>query len=459
MPFLAKNCISQEHTSVYSALCTFLGRDVLQNTIYDEKNSRVVWVAYSGGVDSHVLLHALVSLRQHCKFTLSAIHIHHGLNAKASDWQRHCELVCQALDVELSVHALNMSPSQENLEACARELRYHYFSSLLQPGDYLLTGHHQDDQAETVVLQLLRGAGPKGMSAMPVSSVLGQGMLLRPFLNISRAELVEYAQQHQLIWIDDDSNQNTRFSRNFIRQEIMPLLKQRWPSAVETIARSAKHCAESEKIVDEYTQPLFNQCVLANNALSMTQLKSLTPIQQKHVVRHWLSHLNYSLPNEDKLANLLHVFLTAHQDKNPMVTWGAVEVRRYQDALMAMLVQTTHDASQVFSWNLQSDLRIKSLGIILQAVSCVGSGIKFHSTQGCEIRFRQGDERVYLAHRKGGRSLKKCFQEWRVPVWERDRVPLLYIDNQLAVIIGYGVCEGFTVAADQMGRVINVIKI
>ncbi|MBP9726832.1 MAG: tRNA lysidine(34) synthetase TilS [Gammaproteobacteria bacterium] len=418
----------------------------------------IVWVAYSGGVDSHVLLHALVSLRQHYKFTLRAIHIHHGLNAKASDWQRHCELVCQTLDVELSVHALNMSPSQENLEACARELRYHYFSSLLQSGDYLLTGHHQDDQAETVVLQLLRGAGPKGMSAMPASSVLGQGMLLRPFLNISRAELVEYAKQHQLIWIDDDSNQNTRFSRNFIRHEIMPLLKQRWPSAVETIARSAKHCAESEKIVDEYTQPLFNQCVLANNALSVTQLKNLTPIQQKHVVRHWLSYLNYSLPNEDKLANLLHVFLTAHQDKNPMITWGAVEVRRYQDALIAMPVQATHDASQVFSWNLQSDLRIESLGIILQAVSCVGSGIKFHSTQNCEIRFRQGDERVYLAYRKGGRSLKKCFQEWHVPVWERDRVPLLYIDNQLAVIIGYGVCEGFLASGNENGLIISAIK-
>lgn len=295
----------------------------------------VVWVAYSGGVDSQVLLHALVSLRQQCFFELRAIHIHHGLNRSANDWQKHCELVCQNFDVELITHRLDLSSSHDNIEERARKSRYEFFASLLQENDCLLTGHHQDDQAETVLLQLLRGAGPKGLSAMPASSVLGSGLLLRPFLNISHDELLSYAREHQLNWIDDDSNHNTRFSRNFFRQEIMPLLKQRWPSAAETITRSAKHCAETERLLEEFIAPLFNLCLLENKALSLIQLKKLTPLQQKHVFRQWLFYCGFFSPNERKLENCLRVFLTAGQDRHPMVTWGDVIVRRYRNEIRA----------------------------------------------------------------------------------------------------------------------------
>ena len=295
----------------------------------------IVWVAYSGGVDSQVLLHALAALRQSIFFELRAVHIHHGLNPKANDWQQHCELICRDLNIELTVHALTMSSSHDNIEARARALRYQFFASLLQENDCLLTGHHQDDQAETVLLQLLRGAGPKGLSAMPASSVLGKGLLLRPFLNISRDALLSYANEHQLQWIDDDSNQNTRFSRNFIRQDILPLLKQRWPSAVETIARSARHCAETEALLEAFLGPLFKECLLENNALALIPLKKLTPIQQKHVFRQWLFHCGFSSPNELKLKNCLHVFLTARQDRHPMVTWDNVVVRRYRNELRA----------------------------------------------------------------------------------------------------------------------------
>ncbi len=293
------------------------------------------WVAYSGGVDSHILLHVLVQLRQYYPFNLRAVHIHHGLNPNACDWQSHCESICRDLNVELMTHRLDLSSSQENIEARARDLRYQFFASLLQPGDCLLTGHHQDDQAETVLLQLLRGAGPKGLSAMPASSILGKGCLLRPFLNISRDELLSYAREHQLNWIDDDSNHNTRFSRNFFRQEIMPLLKQRWPSAAETITRSAKHCAETERLLEEFISLLFNVCLLENNALSLIELQKLTPLQQKHVFRQWLFHCGFASPNERKLENCLRVFLTAAQDKHPMVTWGNVIVRRYKKELRA----------------------------------------------------------------------------------------------------------------------------
>ncbi|MES2204280.1 MAG: tRNA lysidine(34) synthetase TilS [Pseudomonadota bacterium] len=293
------------------------------------------WVAYSGGVDSHVLLHTLVSLRQHYFFELRTVHIHHGLNPKADDWQRHCEKVCQDLNVELTVHKLDLSASHENIEARARDLRYDFFASLLEENDCLLTGHHQDDQAETVLLQLTRGAGPKGLSAMPAKSALGKGFLLRPFLNLTRDELFSYAQEHQLTWIDDDSNENVRFTRNFMRQEIFPVLKKRWPNVTEAITRSARHCAETEKLLEEFIAPLLQCCLLENNALSLSELKKLTLLQQKHVFRQWLFHCGFASPNERKLENCLRVFLTAAQDRHPMVTWANVIVRRYKTELRA----------------------------------------------------------------------------------------------------------------------------
>lgn len=292
------------------------------------------WVAYSGGLDSTVLLHKLVQSRKEAAFDLRATHIHHGLNPKADEWQKHCEKICNEWGIELLVHKIDLSDSHENIEARARELRYHYFSTLLQVNDCLFTGHHQDDQAETVLLQLLRGAGPKGLSAMPPESQLGKGKLIRPLLNLSRDALLAYAQEHRLRWIDDDSNQNTRFTRNFIRHDILPLLKQRWPNATEAIARSAKHCAETEKILESYIAPLFEQ-TKNGDFLSIKRLKMLTPIEQKHVFRYWLSYHGFLVPNERKLENCLRSFLYAKADKHPFETWGNVILRRSRDDLIA----------------------------------------------------------------------------------------------------------------------------
>jgi len=293
-----------------------------------------IWVAYSGGLDSTVLLHQLNQSREE-NTLLRAVHIHHGLNAHADEWQKHCEAICAAWSIELRAHRIDLSSSHENIEERARQIRYDFFASLLNENDVLYTAHHQDDQAETVLLQLMRGAGPRGLSAMPQESILGKGRLIRPLLNFSRDELLAYAQQHQLIWIEDDSNQNTRFTRNFLRQEVLPILKNRWPSVSETISRSARHCAETESLLEEFIAPLFRGCLLENNALSVPELKKLTPLQQKHVFRQWLFYGGFYSPNERKLENCLRVFLTAREDRHPMVTWGNVMVRRYRKELRA----------------------------------------------------------------------------------------------------------------------------
>jgi tRNA(Ile)-lysidine synthase len=308
---------------------------ILQNSLQRRHDGGITWIAYSGGLDSSVLLHILMQLRQEKHFALKAVHIHHGLHPKANEWQHHCEVVCREGNIELCVHTIDLSDSHENIEARARECRYAYFSSLLEKEDVLCTAHHQDDQAETFLLQLMRGAGPKGLSAMPVETILGEGKLIRPLLNMSRDELLVYAQQNNISWVEDDSNKNTRFSRNFMRQEVLPLLKSRWPSVAATISRSAKHCAETQELLEAFIAPLFHECLLENKALSLIALKKLTPIQQKHIFRHWLFYGGFSSPNELKLQNCLRVFLTARRDRHPMVTWGNVVVRRYRDELRA----------------------------------------------------------------------------------------------------------------------------
>lgn len=303
-----------------------------------EYSNNSVWIAYSGGLDSTVLLHQLIQSREEGS-VLRAVHIHHGLNPKADDWQKHCEKICTAWNVDLLVHSIDLSASHENIEERARQMRYNFFASLLKANDVLCTAHHQDDQAETFLLQLMRGAGPKGLSAMSAESLLGEGRLLRPLLNMSRDELLAYAEKNSLAWVDDDSNDNMRFSRNFLRQEVLPILKRRWPTVSQTTARSARHCAETEKLLETFIQPLFQECLLENNALALTPLVKLTPIQQKHVFRCWLFHCGFPSPNERKLQNCLRVFLTARQDRHPMVTWGNVIVRRYRHELRAERIE------------------------------------------------------------------------------------------------------------------------
>jgi len=208
-------------------------------------------IAYSGGLDSHVLLHAVAAMRAEltgCEFI--AVHINHGLSEKAGQWTKHCANQCEVLNItfaHINVDAKNKTG--ESPEAVAREVRYQAFREFMQPGDCLLTAHHQDDQAETLLIQLLRGAGPRGLAAMPYYSDFAEGWHARPLLNFSRDELHEYAQQtfsqNQSAWIDDESNSDTRFDRNFLRHEIIPKLKARFPGMAATLSRSAGLCAEA----------------------------------------------------------------------------------------------------------------------------------------------------------------------------------------------------------------------
>lgn len=248
-----------------------------------------IFVAYSGGLDSHVLLHILAKLTCNRKNTeLTAIHIDHGVNPKAKLWVKHCQGVCKRLRVNFITHCIKLKQEAANIhspEELLRNLRYEIFSKLLPTGGCLLTAHHANDQAETLLLQLFRGAGPKGLAAMPKHCKFAQGCLVRPFLDIERTVLWQYACKHRLKWIEDDSNTNVRFDRNFIRHKLLPVVLARWPKVITTLNRAAHHCAEANELLevlgvsDLQAVKIFND----KNTIDIKLLKKVSLIRQKNI--------------------------------------------------------------------------------------------------------------------------------------------------------------------------------
>lgn len=398
-------------------------------------------LAYSGGLDSTVLLHLFVKLRKESQISLRAIHINHGLSPHASRWEQLCQDNASAQDVPIEVHHIKIQKNaQESLEAIARTLRYDLFESLLQPREVLVTAHHCNDQAETLLLQLLRGCGPKGLAGMPNAAIFGEGQLIRPLLQYSRSELREYATAQGLQWVEDESNGNNSFDRNYLRNAVLPLIEKRWPGAVQTLARTSQHCATAEKFIEEQVSKhfvsIFNS---SNNSLWLEPLLGLEKTTQAYLIRYWLQKLKLPLPNTKKLETLLSQ-LTCRQDAKLLITWGQVEIRRYDNALFALNNISRHNPDEIIPWDLQDDLVLPcELGTV-RVKDVLQAGLVLESPR-ITIRFRKGGERCTLLNRSHSHSLKKLFQHWRVPPWLRDRIPLLYDDDKLKAIIGYAICQ------------------
>ena len=279
-----------------------LDPDLLAALLTDAAGRRL-WIAYSGGLDSHVLLHAAAGLRERLQLDLCAVHIHHGLLPDADAWTAHCARVCAELGVSLSVRRLALRPGAgASLEAVAREARYAAFRALLQPGERLATAQHRDDQAETLLLALLRGAGVHGLAAMPARAPLGAGVLLRPFLALPRTALADYAEAHGFAWVEDPSNADLAHDRNRLRHAVIPLLRERWPALDRTLARSAAYCAEAAELLDASADELLAGLAAdLPNALSIRRLRTLDDARRRLVLRRWLRRQGLPLPDSDRL--------------------------------------------------------------------------------------------------------------------------------------------------------------
>lgn len=416
-----------------------------------------LWVGYSGGMDSHVLLHALVHLRESVPIQMCAVHVNHGLSPRATEWSEHCKQTCEALTIPFHSISVNVAlAAGVSPEAAAREARYWAFSELVQAGDYLCTAHHQDDQAETVLLQLLRGAGPKGLAAMAAQAPFGAGTLLRPLLQTMRVELNAYAHKHMLRWIDDESNFDTDYDRNFLRHEIIPRLRERWPSLAKTIDRSARFCAEAATLLDDVAkQDLRTLQDDTETLIAIDGLKALTSERQKNVLRYWVRQRGFALPSDVKLQHVLSDVVNAGEDRQPCVQWPGAEVRRYGGYLYLMSPLPEFNADHVILWSDIEQPLVLPDGRRLTCTRLRPFSLD-QDAQTVTVRFRLGGEQVRVAGLKHSLSLKKLLQALGLPPWQRGRVPLIYVGDTLVQIAGIPLRKPFLAAVEAAGFVVQV---
>lgn len=417
------------------------------------------WVAYSGGLDSQVLLHALSRIVP--KKRLQAIHVNHGWHVDATQWTTICRHTCEKLDIDCDIVSIDARPkSGESLEAYARVARYAAMIQRMPPGDFLLTAHHRNDQAETLLLQLLRGAGLKGLACMPLCQEFAKVHLLRPLLDVTRTELYKYAQQYQLTWIDDDSNRDLRFNRNYIRHQVLPLIQQRWPQADKTIARAAAHLAEAHALLDEIAHQ--DWCMLQGpepTILILSKLQKLTVKRRNNVLRYWLKQLGCTLPSQKQFQQIDRL-LQSRVDASPRVNWGTMQIRRYRDFIYALTLVENEKFfnAGLTTWELGQPIILPTLDQLI-AKQVLGAGLKYSllKEKQVDVTFRQGGERFYASNRHGSHPLKKLFQEWGVPPWQRNKVPLIYYQKELIAVAGYDINPRFAAKQHELGFVIELI--
>ncbi|MET0068005.1 MAG: tRNA lysidine(34) synthetase TilS [Candidatus Thiodiazotropha sp.] len=406
-------------------------------------------VALSGGLDSSVLLHLMAQLRPGLGYPVRAMHIHHGLQPQADLWQAHCESLCAGLAIHLQTHHLNLAPRPgESLEALAREARYQTLARSMNDAELLLTAQHQDDQAETLLLQMIRGSGPAGLAGMPEQTRFGPGWLARPLLTISRRALETYAREHGLIWHEDPSNQALRFDRNFLRHQVIPLLRERWPAVSETLARSARYTGELLELVnEEVDEDLERVRIAATDVLSIPDLHGFNSVRLRHLLRRWIGARGAGMPNSKKLARIEHEAVFGRADARPEIRWGRWSVRRFRDGLHLLDEPVPKPSVDALEWPGERSLQLPDgLGQLSTVRAESGVSAARWRNARIEVRFRQGGERCQPEGRGHRHSLKKLFQEWGIPPWEREGLPLIYLDGSLAVIPGRVVCEGFAAA-------------
>jgi len=396
----------------------------------------VLYVGFSGGLDSSVLLHCLAG--EPALFgKLKAVYVHHGLSENASDWQEHCQRVCDTLAIPFIARHVVLG-GQSNIEEEARVARYQAFATLLSEDDGLLLAHHKDDQAETLLLQLFRGAGIDGMAAMGETKKLPKGTLLRPFLNHSRETLEAYARGHQLTWVEDESNQNSAFSRNHLRHHIMPFLKEKWPNVIHQLSQSASHCQDAKANLEALAAVDANALGLTSPQLVVWPLQQLESARLRNVLRAWFKNNNVRAPSASILNQLINDVILARKDAFPLVEWSGVGVRRYQNTLY-LLKNTVRPRMHCLPWlRFPEPLVWGESGLSLHAIPS-DKGLRLVNGQRIEVRCRKGGEQFFW--RRQHKDLKKLLQQWQVPPWQRDEVPLLYIDNQLAAVVGFAVSD------------------
>ncbi len=426
-----------------------------------------ILVGLSGGVDSVVLLHLLHQIAPRFFWKINALHVHHGISPNADCWADFCAALCARLNIPLCIERVDIAPLRaQGLEAAARTLRHAAFSN--QYCDFVALAHHADDQVETLFLQLLRGAGVKGASAMPVlskadgpalSGYTGRHKVVRPLLHSPRQEILVYAAEHDLQWVEDESNADDSYPRNFLRHQLLPLLGEKFPAYRDTLTRSTQHFAEAGELLDDLARIDAGQAMSAET-LSVAALQALSLPRAKNLLRYYLHRLGASMPQVVQLDDMLHQLCGARDDAVVCVSFGGGEwqVRRYQGRVYALRAPGEFDRNLVLPWQGEAALDWPATGTNIRFLQAVGQGISLAKLQRAKVTLRQrrGGESLRPSSNAVTRTLKNLLQEHRVPPWQRDRLPLLYCGEELVCVPGVAIAAEYQSAEGVAGILVQL---
>lgn len=402
-----------------------------------------VLLGLSGGMDSVVLLDILCRIRADLGFSLQAAYVNHGISPHAAQWGALCKRLCREKGLPLEIIKVNLAPHRGlGLEGAARQARYEALASLAEQvrADTVVVAQHQDDQAETVLLQLMRGSGARGMGSMLPERGMpkGRARLLRPLLGVSREEIEHYARELQLEWVEDESNADVRLKRNFLRVKVMPVLEEGFPGARASLARSAASFAEASRLLDELADQDLDRLASAGG-LDIAGLLALGDARSRNALRRWGEQEGLAWPGSSRLKELLRQLATSRLDARTDVAVGAWSFRAYRGVLY--LEPAIHGLSaSVNDWKGEAVLDLPTLGGQVRFMRATGEGISASMLEGqaVTLRSRQGGERLQPDCARPRRTLRNLFQERGVPPWQRDRLPFVYCNDQLIAVPGIG---------------------
>tara|TARA_B100000676_G_scaffold14654_3_gene13179 strand:- start:10702 stop:12081 length:1380 start_codon:yes stop_codon:yes gene_type:complete len=419
----------------------------------------------SGGIDSVVLLNILLSFSHELKFTLTALHVNHGISLNANKWENFCLDLCNIHNIPIKLVQLKINKLPGiSLEANARNARYQVFENL--KADYVILAQHIDDQAETLLLQMIRGAGVKGLSAMPmvrdqIPKERDEGIhlrpkILRPLLEISRKEIEGYAKDNKLSWIEDESNNNISFSRNFLRHKILPALEIKFPSYRKTFLRTSRHMSEANSLLDDLARIDSKKCVISDR-IQIRKLQELNFLRAKNMLRYDLIRRGITLPSTAKLEDMIRQLFTSKLDTKLHIIFGGNEIRTFKGSIYVRKANKLPNKEWKILWNGEKKLEITEKGDSVKFIQEKGKGINLQKLRKKPIiiRFRSGGEHMRPDSNRPRRSLKNLFQEKSYPQWERESLPLLFSGEHLVWVPGIGIDCAFQASESDLGLIVS----
>ncbi len=423
---------------------------------------RKLLIALSGGMDSVVLLHALAELRKQGSLQqrIAAVHVNHGIQEEAASWQGFCENLCASLDIPVRCRSvdLKLAETTGSLENAARIARYQVFEELIEADTVLLQAHHRDDQMETLLLRLMRGAGAQGLSGIPSARKLGAGRLLRPLLEFDRVELLSYARRNELEWVEDASNADQNFDRNYCRHTLLPMIEERWPAYRESWSKTVTLESESLALQQALAEIDLQACLNEDaRGLKLDALILLDDPRRRNLLRYWIASKGLADLGWNRLRQLSLEVLSAAED-SACLEGDGFSLMRFQGNLFALKSDShRQQPEQDLQWNLVAAVEGDSNEISLQengSLRCsveAGRGLSVRKTgETLQIRYRRGGESCRLTGRPN-KLLKKILHEQQVETWLRSRIPLLFSGEELVCIPGIGIAEAYQAEEGEQG--------